>query len=217
MTDPIVSTRYRRTLLISVVVIAGAVAAFNWAPSDWLPSWMLSIPASVPGCADAPITKLAKGAIEQSPLGQTLHYAVYNLRDEKQTAYDADADKRTCVATALTNTGEQELKYTVEWADKSHGQVYVTAQILVDAQPEASGRQLVPEEVINLALIQPAPLSRQHGATRRHGQTDHRPLCAPLDRRYRHRSAVLRSDRATVGRADRRRMRGIGQLLRSPS
>jgi hypothetical protein len=128
------NTTPRISLLASSIVLAG-LAAINWAPlwlpSDWLPTWMLSIPAHVPGCSDATITKLAKGAIEQSPLNRIIHYSVYNLRDEKQVAYDADADKRTCMATAFTNSGKQELKYTVEWADKSHGQVYVWAQILL--------------------------------------------------------------------------------------
>jgi hypothetical protein len=84
-------------------------------------------PLKMMACDDAELTKAAKDAIEQP--GQGPHYSIFELKDVRETDYDADADKRTCTATAFTNFGKREMKYTVEWIDKSHGRSYVQAQL----------------------------------------------------------------------------------------
>jgi hypothetical protein len=79
----------------------------------------------IPKCNSKTATSLAKQAIEQSPLAKVINISVFEVQDATEIAYDSQLQKRTCKATAFTNSGKHDLQYSLEWADQGKGTIWL--------------------------------------------------------------------------------------------
>ena len=80
---------------------------------------------AIPKCNSTTATDLAKQALENAPLTTVVKVTVFQLQDVQELSYDDGAEKRTCHATALLNSGKREVKYTIEWADKAEKKIWL--------------------------------------------------------------------------------------------
>jgi hypothetical protein len=91
-----------------------------------------AVAAKVPSCDDSNAISLAKAAIERLSNDEKskvqTKVQIFGLQNIHQKQYDAADNERTCTATALTNKGEQELTYTIEWIEP--GKLYVVDRSL---------------------------------------------------------------------------------------
>jgi hypothetical protein len=91
-----------------------------------------AVAAQVPKCDDSKAISLAKAGIERLPNDEKSKVQskvqIFGLQDFHERHYDAADNERTCTATALTNKGEQELTYTIEWIEP--GKLYVVDRSL---------------------------------------------------------------------------------------
>ena len=80
---------------------------------------------AIPKCSSSTAMDLAKQALENAPLTTVVKVAVYQIQDAGEISYDGGAEKRTCRAIALLNSGKREVKYTIEWADKAERRIWL--------------------------------------------------------------------------------------------
>ncbi len=80
---------------------------------------------AIPKCNSATTTALAKQALESSPLSTVVKVTVFQIQDAQEVSYDRETERRTCRATALLNSGKQEIKFTIEWADKAEKKIWL--------------------------------------------------------------------------------------------
>jgi hypothetical protein len=85
---------------------------------------------AIPKCNSKTATDLAKQAIEGSPMAKVINITAFDIRDAQEIAYDSNAQKRTCTATALLNSGRHQVAFTLEWANQKQGTVWLQIQQL---------------------------------------------------------------------------------------
>jgi hypothetical protein len=83
---------------------------------------------SIPKCDSITAKKMAKEALQNGPLAKMVNTRVYEIQDARQIAYDNKADKRTCQATALLNSGRHDVSYTIEWMNKDKNKYWLEVE-----------------------------------------------------------------------------------------
>lgn len=86
--------------------------------------------SNLPACESSDSADLVEKIINDLPVAKATGSKFVDLKEIKELGFNKKSEIRSCNATLITTSGEDDLQYSIVWRNKDKGEYYITAEIL---------------------------------------------------------------------------------------